>query len=135
MNSFTWLPDAAWRGALLLAIAFLVARLLKSQPAAVRHVLWTGALAGVMAMPILAVVAPVVPVTVPTRVLQMSRTADNSLGTPEEQARGQRPEARGQFEGAPTASTSEPSSLGSAIQVVTTPWYQWFTPITWAIVL
>src|SRR6185503_16852127 len=59
----------------------------------------------------------------------------NSLGTPEEQARGQRPEARGQFEAAPTASTSEPSSLGSAIQVVTTPWYQWFTPITWAIVL
>ena len=66
MTSFTWLPDAAWRGALLLAIAFVLARLLKPQPAAVRHVLWTGALAGVMAMPLLAVVAPVsLPVTVP----------------------------------------------------------------------
>jgi HEAT repeat protein/beta-lactamase regulating signal transducer with metallopeptidase domain len=134
MNSFTWLPDAAWRGALLLAIAFLVARLLKSQPAAVRHVLWTGALAGVMAMPILAAVAPVVPVTVPTRVLQMSPTADNSLGSTEEQATGQRSEARGQSEGAPTASTSD-SNLTTAIQAVTTPWYRWFTPVTWAIVL
>ena len=31
MTSFTWLPDAAWRGALLLAIAFIVARLLRGQ--------------------------------------------------------------------------------------------------------
>ena len=95
MTSFTWLPDAAWRGALLLAIAFIVARMLKGQPAAVRHVLWTSALAGVMAMPILAVVAPVVPVSIPQRVLQLSSpdTPDNSLGTTDEQARGQRPEA------------------------------------------
>ena len=73
MTSLTWLPDAAWRGALLLAIAFIVARLFKAQPAAVRHVLWTGALAGVMAMPILAVVAPVrVPVAIPQRVAELS---------------------------------------------------------------
>src|SRR5688572_4804054 len=82
MTSFAWLPDAAWRGALLLAIAFVVARLLRGQPAAVRHVLWTGTLAGVMAMPILAAVAPVVPVTVPQRVLPLQRasTPDASLG-------------------------------------------------------
>src|SRR5688500_4759196 len=85
MTSFTWLPDAAWRGALLLAIAFIIARLLRGQPAAVRHVLWTGTLAGVMAMPILAAVAPVVPVTVPQRVLQRSApvASDNSLGPSE----------------------------------------------------
>ena len=73
MTSFTWLPDAAWRGALLLAIAFVLARLLRSQPAAVRHVLWTGALAGVIAMPILAIVAPVsLPVTVPSRIVDLA---------------------------------------------------------------
>src|SRR5919108_2778166 len=81
MTSFTWLPDAAWRGALLLTTAFIVARLLKAQPAAVRHVLWTGALAGVMAMPILAVVAPVrVPVTIPQRVTDLSSRVTS--GTP-----------------------------------------------------
>jgi HEAT repeat protein/beta-lactamase regulating signal transducer with metallopeptidase domain len=70
MTTFSWLPDAAWRGALLLAIAFVLARLLRSQPAAVRHVLWAGALAGVMAMPILAAVAPVrLPVAIPERLL------------------------------------------------------------------
>jgi HEAT repeat protein/beta-lactamase regulating signal transducer with metallopeptidase domain len=58
MTSFSWLPDAAWRGALLLSIVFVLARLLTSQPAAVRHVLWAGALGGVMAMPILPVLAP-----------------------------------------------------------------------------
>src|SRR5688572_30092661 len=73
MTSFTWLPDAAWRGALLLAIAFVLARLLRSQPAAVRHVLWTGALAGVIAMPVLAIVAPVsLPVTMPARIVDLT---------------------------------------------------------------
>ena len=76
MTNFTWLPDAAWRGALLLAIAFVFARLLKPQPAAVRHVLWTGALAGVMAMPILSIIAPVrLPVTMPARVLDIATPA------------------------------------------------------------
>ena len=76
MTTFTWLPDAAWRGALLLAIAFVFARLLKPQPAAIRHVLWTVALAGVMAMPILSIIAPVrLPVAVPPRVLAMATPA------------------------------------------------------------
>ncbi|NUQ12477.1 MAG: hypothetical protein HUU26_09170, partial [Gemmatimonadaceae bacterium] len=59
MPAFAWLPDAAWRAALLLAVAFVVARLLRSQPAAVRHVLWTGVFAGVLAMPLLSGVSPV----------------------------------------------------------------------------
>lgn len=56
--SFAWLPDAALRGTLLLAAAFAVARLLRSQPASMRHVLWAGALAGVLAMPLLSTIAP-----------------------------------------------------------------------------
>ena len=121
MTSFTWLPDAAWRGALLLAIAFVVARLLRGQPAAVRHVLWTGTLAGVMAMPILAAVAPVVPVTVPQSVLQRASpvASDKSLG-----ASGVvtvQVDEKQDVEGAtPSASASGTSDLGSAIQAVTT---------------
>ena len=136
MTSFTWLPDAAWRGALLLAIAFIVARLLRSQPAAVRHVLWTGTLAGVMAMPILAVVAPVVPVSVPTRVLPLASpaTPDNSLGTPDVARIGtnENTDAEGVT---PSASATGVSDLGSAIQTVTTPWYRLFTPVTWAVII
>lgn len=66
--NFAWLPDAAWRGAILLSIAFVVARMLRSQPAAVRHVLWAGALAGVLAMPILpSFVSLRLPVALPQR--------------------------------------------------------------------
>ena len=134
MTSFTWLPDAAWRGALLLAIVFFVARLLRGQPAAVRHVLWTGPLAGVMAMPILAAVAPVVAVTVPQRVLPFSPpvTPDKSLGSSEIANVG----TNGKKDAGsviPSNSASETSDLSSAIQAVTTPWYRWFTPVTWAI--
>ena len=134
MTSFTWLPDAAWRGALLLAIAFIIARLLRGQPAAVRHVLWTGTLAGVMAMPILAAVAPVVPVTVPQRVLQRSSPVapDNSLGAVE--AAAVEADRKLEAEGA-TPPASGTSDLGSAIQAVTTPWYRWFTPVTWAVII
>lgn len=81
---FTWLPDAAWRGALLLAIASAVARALRSKPAAVRHALWAGALAGAMAMPLLAVVAPMrLPVTIPSplRILTPASGGDRVAGT------------------------------------------------------
>ena len=134
MTSFTWLPDAAWRGALLLAFAFAIARLLRSQPAAVRHVLWTGTLAAVMAMPILAAVAPVVPVTVPQRVLPLQRatTPESSLGG-SEFVTVQVDEAKnGESE---TPSASGTSEISSAIQAVTTPWYRWFAPITWAMII
>ena len=135
MTSFTWLPDAAWRGALLLAIAFVVARLLRSQPAAVRHVLWTGTLAGVMAMPILAAVAPVVPVTVPQAVLQRSSPVapDKTLGVAEHAAN--QVDENKDVEATTSAPTSGTSDLGSAIQAVTTPWYRLFTPVTWAVII
>jgi beta-lactamase regulating signal transducer with metallopeptidase domain len=132
MNSFTWLPDAAWRGALLLAIAFVVARMLRPQPAAVRHVLWTAALAGVMAMPLLAVVAPVrVPVAVPQRVLDISSavTAENTLGTstaPRDNARNNEP-ARDE-----AAIVDHDVDLGAGNSTAgVTPWYQNLTPVMW----
>jgi HEAT repeat protein/beta-lactamase regulating signal transducer with metallopeptidase domain len=132
MTSFTWLPDAAWRGALLLSIAFVVARLLKAHPAAVRHVLWTGALAGVMAMPLLTVVAPSVPVAVPQRVPQISSPAapDNSLGSTEFAN-----EDKDVERASPSASATDSPILTSTIQAVTTPWYRWMSPVTWAIVI
>jgi HEAT repeat protein/beta-lactamase regulating signal transducer with metallopeptidase domain len=78
MTSLSWLPDAAWRGALLLAAAFAVARLLRAQPAAVRHVLWAGAIAGVMAMPLLSFFAPVrVPLDVPRRIVELAPVSRN----------------------------------------------------------
>ena len=132
MTSFTWLPDAAWRGALLLTMAFVVARLLKSQPAAVRHVLWTGALAGVMAMPLLAVVAPMrLPVTVPQRVLEISRpqAPENTLGATQE---GLKREAKEE-----NAFPSTPASIDLAGEqpAVATPWFQRLNPMDWAFVV
>lgn len=89
MPAFAWLPDAAWRAALLLAVAFVVARLLRSQPAAVRHVLWTGVFAGVLAMPLLSGVSPVtLSVQVPDRVRSLApvasgaRAPDTEAGRP-----------------------------------------------------
>jgi HEAT repeat protein/beta-lactamase regulating signal transducer with metallopeptidase domain len=129
MPAFTWLPDAAWRGALLLAIAFVVARLLKSQPAAVRHVLWTGALAGVMAMPLLALWAPVrLPVSVPQRVL------DITPSTPVSHASDARNTATDPLttESA-SPSPSDNSGFVPPPAVTTKPWYQELTPVAWAV--
>src|SRR5688572_32820174 len=124
MTSFTWLPDAACRGALLLAIVFIVARLLRGQPAAVRHMLWTGTLAGVMAMPLLSAVAPVVPITVPTRVLPLPTPAvpDNLLGIPDV-AKVLEDDTGDPV--APPACAGLSSDFGCATEVVTTPSYTW----------
>src|SRR5690242_18947994 len=122
MTSYTWLAGAAWRGALVLAVAFVVARMLSGQRAALRTMLWTSALAAVMAMPLLTRVAPVVPVTVPQRVLQLSTPAsDNSLGA----AVAVKDRENAGIDGV-TPSVSTPDTFSTAIQAVTTPWYRWF---------
>ena len=130
MTSFTWLPDAAWRGALLLAITFVVARMLRSQPAAVRHVLWTGALAGVMAMPVLSIVAPLnLPVSVPQGVLDLSpRSATENAST----APAAGIDAK-DIEPAPTA-PSVNASDGTTSVVSGTPWFERITPLGWAVI-
>jgi len=134
MTSFTWLPDAAWRGALLLAIAFVVAQLLRRQPAAVRHVLWAGALAGVMAMPILAVVAPVrLPVNIPQRVIDISNQAPTDYST------GSATQTVEDKTASDNATSSTPpsieSDLGTSPLVTTTPWFQQLSPVAWAFVV
>ena len=132
MTSFTWLPDAAWRGALLLAIAFIVAQLLRRQPAAVRHVLWAGALAGVMAMPVLAVIAPVrLPVTIPQRVIDISNQAqiDNSTGSLAPIVDDKKASDNASSS---TQRTIESDLSVSPPPVVTSPWFQRLSPAGWA---
>src|SRR5687767_6923445 len=137
MSGFTWLPDAAWRGALLLIIAFVIARLLKPQPAAVRHVLWTGALAAVVAMPLLAIIAPMtLPVTVPQRVLDITSpapVANVSSGTAEEHEI---------LQGSREQSTLPPSTPSAPMDAATTSdltsgtsWLQSRTPMGWAAII
>jgi HEAT repeat protein/beta-lactamase regulating signal transducer with metallopeptidase domain len=136
MTSFTWLPDAAWRGALLLVLAFVIARLLKPQPAAVRHVLWTGALASVLAMPILALVAPMnLPVTVPKRVLEMTQPASpaTTLGTPEGPSDPRREAVDNSFTPAPPQGTMD--AARSSDLTTGTTWFQSQTPMGWAAII
>ena len=135
MSGFTWLPDAAWRGALLLLIAFVIARLLKPQPAAVRHVLWTGVLAAVVVMPILALIAPMsLPVTVPQRVIDLTSAApasNVSSGGAEERIELKRESTE--------QSTLPPStSLGAATTSALTggtSWFQGLSIFGWAAVI
>jgi HEAT repeat protein/beta-lactamase regulating signal transducer with metallopeptidase domain len=138
MTNFTWLPDAAWRGALLLAIAFVFARLLKSQPAAVRHVLWTGALAGVMAMPLLAVMAPVrLPVSVLQKILDISTPgkAGNTLGSANVSTVLKREvvtrESSREVERISTLPSLEPYPT-SAPLAGRPVWFQELSPVAWA---
>jgi HEAT repeat protein/beta-lactamase regulating signal transducer with metallopeptidase domain len=133
MTSFTWLPDAAWRGALLLSIAFVVARLLKPQPAAVRHVLWTCALAGVMAMPILAIVAPMsLPVSVPKRVTEI--TTQSTVSRSESRLTIHESKITKNEESAtPSASISGDETNASTPTVVA--WYQRLSPASWAFLI
>ena len=138
MSNFTWLPDAAWRGAVLLSIAFLLARLLRSQPAAVRHVLWTVALAGVMAMPVLGLVAPPVrlPVAVPQRVLELSSSV-RPVATPDVPSTptdvkkvkaGKNSEELTVSSDPASLETTPPATVSSA-------WYQRLTPVMWVALL
>lgn len=132
---FTWLPDAAWRGALLLAITFVVARVLKPQAAAVRHLMWTSALAAVVTMPILAVVAPMtLPVTLPERVAQLS--SPRPLVEPAVSLRNQ-----GSDEGAASGvdvtalSSSNLSTTPLEATLGETPWYQRLSMVGWAVAI
>ena len=52
------LVDAALKGAILVGVAALAAYLLRHRSAAARHAVWTAAMAGHLALPVLALVAP-----------------------------------------------------------------------------
>jgi HEAT repeat protein/beta-lactamase regulating signal transducer with metallopeptidase domain len=132
----TWLPDAAWRGTLLLAIAFVVARLMKPQAAAVRHVLWASALAAVVAMPLLAIIAPVtLPVTVPQRVVEL--TTPQQVATPDATpaANDNTSESAAALGADPSALTASELSASPEPAVSTTAWYQRLSLVQWAVAL
>jgi HEAT repeat protein/beta-lactamase regulating signal transducer with metallopeptidase domain len=58
MTWLIWLPETAWKGAIILAAAWGTARLLQRQPAALRHLVWSAGLGGVLVLPLLAAVTP-----------------------------------------------------------------------------
>ncbi|HEY5546721.1 MAG TPA: M56 family metallopeptidase [Gemmatimonadaceae bacterium] len=134
MTSFAWLPDAAWRGALLLSFALVFARLLKSQPAAVRHVLWTGALAGVMAMPILSIIAPMrLPVAVPPRVLDIA--APVSPVAPSGGSNLVAESERDRKDPARATPALEPDLTPARVAASGPSWFQRMSVIEWAVAL
>jgi HEAT repeat protein/beta-lactamase regulating signal transducer with metallopeptidase domain len=133
----TWLPDAAWRGALLLSIAFLVARLLRTQAAAIRHVLWASVLGAVVAMPLLAIIAPLtVPVTVPMRVAELS----TARLTPRAESAPVPSDHTGQDASSPAV---DPSALLASDRAATltestsgeTAWHERMSPVGWAVTI
>ena len=68
MTWLSWFPDAAWKGAVLLATAWLVTRSLAKQSAALRHLVWSAAFGGLLVLPLLSAATPVrVPLRVPAR--------------------------------------------------------------------
>ncbi|MEO7360807.1 MAG: M56 family metallopeptidase [Gemmatimonadaceae bacterium] len=54
----TVLLDAAWRGAIVLLVAFSVTRCLRRKSASLRHLIWTGAVLTQLALPLLALWGP-----------------------------------------------------------------------------
>ncbi len=68
------LGDVAVRSTILLAVAGMVAWLLRKRPATVRHRVWTLALAGVLSLPVVGVIVPELPLSVPMPDLRVSLT-------------------------------------------------------------
>jgi HEAT repeat protein/beta-lactamase regulating signal transducer with metallopeptidase domain len=132
MMSLTWLLESAWRGALLLVIALVIARLLKPQAAAVRHVLWTSALAGVIAMPILSALAPLpVSFTLPQRVLEISTPGSSRAGNTVAQTDADRETAGESAAGAELHG----SDLSTPAPASAAAWHQRLSLAGWAAVI
>ncbi len=62
MVAFSFLVGVAVKSSAVLAVAWLAAWFLRKRPAALRHMVWTGAAASVLALPLLSLVLPPVPV-------------------------------------------------------------------------
>src|SRR5689334_3150321 len=84
------LANAALKGTLVLAAAWLVTRVLKRRSAAVRHLVWTAAYAAVLALPFLTVGLPAWRVPVSRAILPIDTgsvfrafgTASNPVASP-----------------------------------------------------
>jgi len=60
------LLDASIKGSVLLALAWVVTRILRDASAAARHLVWCAALAGMVLIPLASTVVPRIPVSVPS---------------------------------------------------------------------
>jgi HEAT repeat protein/beta-lactamase regulating signal transducer with metallopeptidase domain len=58
MTWLSWFPDTAWKGAVVLLVAWIATRALSKQPAALRHLVWTAAFGGLLVMPLLSAATP-----------------------------------------------------------------------------
>ncbi len=58
MMHVTFLGAIAWKGSLILVVAFVAAACLRRAPAAARHMLWTAALGALLVLPLAIVVEP-----------------------------------------------------------------------------
>ncbi len=72
------LGDVAVRSTVLLAVAGMVAWLLRKRLATVRHRVWTLALAGVLSLPVVGLIVPELPLSVPMPDLRVSLTQRTS---------------------------------------------------------
>ena len=61
-----WLAVVATKGTTILALSLLLARALRRAPGRARHLLWTWAFAGLLALPLLAVALPILPLPLPS---------------------------------------------------------------------
>ncbi|HVX65033.1 MAG TPA: M56 family metallopeptidase [Bryobacteraceae bacterium] len=58
MTQLAWLGEIAWKGSVILVMAFAAAALLSRAAASARHLLWTAALGTLLALPLAIVLAP-----------------------------------------------------------------------------
>ncbi len=68
-NAFAFLVGTAWKGTIIVAVAWAVALLLRGRSAAARHLVWTAAAAALVALPLLSVGLPSLPVHAPGTIL------------------------------------------------------------------
>jgi TonB family protein len=68
-NAFSFLAAAAWKGTIILAAAWAAALLLRGRSAAARHLVWTAAAAALIALPLLSIGLPSLPVPAPAAIL------------------------------------------------------------------
>lgn len=99
---FPLLASGAVKGAVLLVAAILAARMLRGQAAAVRHLVWAMALAGVLLLPVLSLAPGLPAVTAPVGALAaFDPGRPLALRAPWERGAEPRPAAAGRADAAP----------------------------------
>ncbi len=85
-NLYALLAASAWKGTLILGAAYVAAWLLRGRSAALRHLVWTAAVVALLALPLLSIGLPSLPVHAPAAILdpglmfRVSTTASPASG-------------------------------------------------------